>query len=115
MSKRLSSASAVTGLIVGVIGLLNIVLGGMAVVSGAFPSAEGEILAPAIGVGSIVFGLVMMAAGAFWITSGVGYFILKGWAPTLALYVSPIIVAINLACHLCHSDLQRTCGYCGIK
>jgi len=97
MSKRLSSASAVTGLIAGAIGLLNVVLGGMAVVSGAFPSAEGEILAPAIGVGSIVFGLVMMAAGAFWITSGVGYFILKGWAPTLALYVSPIIVAINLA------------------
>jgi TonB family protein len=97
MSKRLSSASAVTGLIVSIIGLLNVVLGGIAVISGALPSAEGKFLAPAIGVGSIVFGLVMLAAGAFWITSGVGYFILKEWAPTLALYVSPVIVAINVA------------------
>ena len=63
MSKRLFSASVVTGLIVGMIGLLNAVLGGIAVISGAFPSAElgarHAVLAPAIGVGSIVFGLVM--------------------------------------------------------
>ena len=102
MSRRLSFAFAVTGLIVGMIGLLNVVLGGKAVISGAFPSAEIGIrhavplLAPAISVGSIVFGLVMLTAGAFWITSGVGYFIPKKWAPTLALYVSPVIVAINL-------------------
>jgi len=116
-SKGLSFSSAVTGLIVGAIGLLNIVLGGKAIISGASPSAEGRLLAPAIGVGSIVFGLVMLTAGALWVTSGVGYFIQafgkglseifaqaffqkachKRWASILALYIAPVIVAINLA------------------
>ena len=97
MNGKLSFAAVVTGLIVGMIGLLNLVLGAMAVISGAVPSAEGSLRAPEIGVGSIVFGLVMLLAGALWVTSGVGYFTFKEWAPTLALYVSPVIVAINLA------------------
>jgi TonB family protein len=96
MNKGLSPAILITALIIGLIGLLNVVLGLVAVKSGAFPSAEGRLITPAIGVGSIVFGLVMLAAGALWITSSAGYFTLKEWASTLALYISPIIVAINL-------------------
>jgi len=96
MDKRESTAGSVTGLIIAVIGLLNVVLGIMAVISGAFPSAEGEIFAPGIGVGSIFFGLAMLIAGAFWVTSGVGFLTRKEWASVLALYVAPIIVAINI-------------------
>jgi TonB family protein len=96
MDERSSTASSVTGLIIGAFGLLNVVLGIMAVISGAFPSAEGEFFASSIGVGSIFFGLAMLIAGAFWVTSGVGFLTRQEWAPALALYVAPIIVAINI-------------------
>lgn len=86
--RRLSFAVIVTGLIAGMIGLLNAGLGARAVYSGASASV--------IGVGTIVFGLVMLTAGAFWVTSAVGYFTSKEWASMLALYASPVIVAINL-------------------
>jgi TonB family protein len=87
MSKRLPSASVVIGLIVGMIGLLNVAIA-VRIIYDAFLSAE---------AGSIVFGLIMLTAGALWTASGVGYLTLKEWAPTLALYVSPVVVAINLA------------------
>lgn len=97
MDRKLSVAVLVTALVVGIIGLLNVGLGMVAVKSGAFPGAAGRLHAPTIGVGSIIFGLVMLAAGALWVTSMAGYFTYKEWAPILALYVSPAIVAINLA------------------
>lgn len=87
MSKKSPVAVIVTGLVIGMIGLLNVVLA-VGTIYNAFLN---------VAIGSIVFGLVMLAAGALWITSGVGYFIPKEWASTLGLYVSPIIVAINLA------------------
>ena len=96
MDRRLSLAIVVTGLVVGMIGLLNVGLGLAQVISGALPSAEGRLLTPEISVGSIFFGLVMLTAGVLWAMSGVGYFLLKKWALTLALYVAPIIVAVNI-------------------
>ncbi len=96
MNKKLPLVVLVTALVVGAIGLLNVVLGAMAVKSGAFPSAAGTMITPAIGVSSIVFGLVMLVSGALWVTSSVGYFTYKEYAHLLALYVAPAVVAINL-------------------
>ncbi len=97
MNGKLSIAVIVTALVISLIGLLNVVLGITSVISGALPSAEGRLIAPSIAVGSIIFGLMMLVVGALWVTSGVGYFILKEWATTLALYVAPAIVGINIA------------------
>jgi len=97
MNGKLSIAVIVTALVISLIGLLNVVLGIISVISGALPSAEGRLIAPPIAVGSIIFGLMMLVVGALWVTSGVGYFTLKEWATTLALYVAPAIVGINIA------------------
>ena len=97
MNGKLSIAVIVTALVIALIGLLNVVLGITSVISGALPSAEGQLIAPPIAVGSIIFGLMMLVVGALWVTSGVGYFTLKEWATTLALYVAPVIVGINIA------------------
>ncbi len=96
MDRNSSSVIAVTGLVIGIIGLLNVVLGIMAVISGAFPDAGGRPVAPPIGVSSIFFGLVILVAGALWVTSGAGYFTRKEWASTLALYIAPAIGVVNL-------------------
>ena len=96
MNRRSSFAIVATGVIVGSIGLLNVILGIMAIISGAFPSAEGRPITPPIGVGSIFFGLVMLAAGALWVVGSAGYFVRKEWAPMLALYVAPVVGSINL-------------------
>lgn len=96
MNRKLTISALITGMIISTIGLLNVVLGIIEIVSGAFPSAEGQIVAPEISVGSIVFGLIMLIAGALWTASGFGYFIFRGWASRLALYISPVVVAVNL-------------------
>lgn len=97
MNGKLSIAVIVTALVISLIGLLNVVLGISSVISGALPSAEGLLITPPIAVGSIIFGLMMLVVGALWVTSGVGYFTLKEWATTLALYVAPAIVSVNIA------------------
>jgi len=97
MIRKLSISVIVTALIIVMIGLLNVVLGIVAVSSGAFPSARGQLVTPPISIGSIVFGLIMLAAGALWVTSGVGYVISKEWASAMALYVAPVIVGVNVA------------------
>jgi len=97
MSRKLSISVIVTALIIVIIGLLNVVLGIVAVSSGAFPSARGHLVMPPISVGSIVFGLIMLAAGALWVTSGVGYVISREWASAMALYVAPVIIGVNVA------------------
>jgi len=96
MKERSSFAITATALVVSIIGLLNIVLGIMAIWSGAFPDAEGKLITPQIGVGSIFFGLLLLAAGILWVMSGMGYFTRKKYAPTLALYSAPAIGVINL-------------------
>ena len=96
VDRRSSFAVMTTGLVVGIVGLLNVALGIIAVKSGAFPSAGTSPVAPPIGVGSIFFGLLMMAAGALWVVSGVGYFTRKEWASTLALYVAPAVGVVNV-------------------
>ena len=96
MNGKLSTAIVVTGIVVGMIGLLNVVLGIMAVAAGALPSAEGKPITPPIGVGSIFFGLLTLVAGALWMTSGVGYFTRREWSPKLALYIAPVVGAVNL-------------------
>ena len=96
MDRRSSFAIKATGLVVGIVGLLNVVLGIIAVISGAFPSAEGRPITPPIGVGSIFFGLLLMMAGALWVISAAGYFTRKEWASTLTLYTAPAIGFVNV-------------------
>jgi len=95
-NKSLSPAVVITGFVVGLVGLLNVVLGIRAVISGAFPSSEGNILAPTISIGAIIFGLIMLAGGALWLVSGIGHFTRKEWSHPLALYTAPFVVAINI-------------------
>lgn len=97
MDKRSPLAVIATALVLCVIGLLNAALGVLAVIAGAFPSAEGSLVTPPIGVGSIFFGLLLLVAGVLWVVSGAGYFTRKKWASPLALYTAPAIGVINLA------------------
>lgn len=96
MNRESSSAIMTTTVVLCLIGLLNVILGIVAVISGAFPDAEGKPVAPPIGVGSIFFGLVLLAAGALWILAGVGYISRKEWGNLLALYIAPVIGVVNI-------------------
>jgi TonB family protein len=96
VNRESSSAITATTVVLCLIGLLNVILGIAAVISGAFPSAEGKPVAPPIGVGSIFFGLVLLAAGAFWILAGIGYLMRREWGTPLALYIAPVIGVVNV-------------------
>ena len=72
MNGKLSIAVIVTALVISLIGLLNVVLGITSVISGALPSAEGQLIAPPIAVGSIIFGLMMLVVGALAFSSLIG-------------------------------------------
>lgn len=96
MDKKISLAVIATAVVVGLIGLLNIILGISGVITGAFPDAEGKPITPPIGVGSIFFGLLTLATGVLWVISAIGYFRGREWSSTLTLYVAPAIGAVNI-------------------
>jgi TonB family protein len=86
MNRKVSTENTIIGLIVGLIGLLNAILA-IRIVYNAFPNAE---------IGSIILGLITLVVASLWITSAIGYFTVKKWASTLALYMAPVIVAVNI-------------------
>ncbi|MBD3182010.1 TonB family protein [Candidatus Poribacteria bacterium] len=97
------------------VGVLNVVLGIMAVVEGARPTAEAMHLTPTIKVGSIIFGLAMLIAGALWVTSAIGYVTSQVWASALALYVCPAIVAVNVIGVLGFWGFNISIGYAAVS
>ena len=114
VDRKLSFATTIADLMVSLIGLLDIVLGVMAVINGIFPGVEGSFTTPPVSTGSIILGAITALAGVLWFASGVGqafgkslskrvlgtsvprHVFLNEWASRLALYVSPVIIAVNL-------------------
>ena len=93
---RSSSGNIIIGLVVTLIGLLNFVLGIITIISSAVPSEQGKLIASGISISGIFFGSILIFIGVLWTVSGVGLFIKSPWAYNMALYIAPVIVAINL-------------------
>lgn len=96
MDSKPSFGIIVISIILAIVGLLNLVLGIMSIVSGAMPGDAARPIVT-VGIGAILLGSIMLLAGVLWMASGIGLLIQRSWAYNMALYVSPAIVAINLA------------------
>jgi uncharacterized membrane protein HdeD (DUF308 family) len=75
----------IAGLLISLIGLISIILGIVSITSSA----------PAISIGTVVFGLLLINAGIVCIIGGIGHIFFREWSSKLALYGA---IAIIVAC-----------------